>query len=144
MTIDTLLIANACYPLPISPAFTQSIKQVISKQVTEDITLPNVIVLNFKDPKYSVDSGGFHPVEVMLKKGNKAYIIQYITDFAYVGEGDMAELAKESDFDFADGIFQNLYGVYPIEQAHEYYQIWEQNFLNYLNEFEVYDISMQS
>jgi hypothetical protein len=53
----------------------------------------------------------------------------YITDFCYVGSGQMAELAKDLDFDFDAGVFQNLFGTYPIEQAIEMFQVWESNFV---------------
>jgi hypothetical protein len=41
----------------------------------------------------------------------------------------MAELAKDLDFDFDAGVFQNLFGTYPIEQAIEMFQVWESNFV---------------
>jgi hypothetical protein len=43
----------------------------------------------------------------------------------------MAELAKDLDFDFDAGVFQNLFGIYPIEQSIEMFQIWETNFVYY-------------
>ena len=43
----------------------------------------------------------------------------------------MAELAKDLDFDFDAGVFQNLFGTYPIEQAIEIFQVWESNFVYY-------------
>lgn len=45
----------------------------------------------------------------------------------------MTELAKNLDFDFdaGPGVFQNLFGIYPIEQAIEMFQIWETNFVYY-------------
>ena len=50
----------------------------------------------------------------------------------------MAELAKDLDFDA--GVFQNLFGTYPIEQAIEMFQIWETNFVYYAMISKVFDI----
>ena len=57
-----------------------------------------------------------------------------------MGMGGMAELAKELDFDFQAGVFQNFLGIYPIEQAFEMYQIWEGNFLHSCNDIDVFNI----
>ncbi|MFT5813661.1 MAG: hypothetical protein ACI9VT_001414 [Psychroserpens sp.] len=43
----------------------------------------------------------------------------------------MAELAKELDWDFDAGVFQNLHGIYTIEQAIEMFHIWKTNFVYY-------------
>jgi hypothetical protein len=52
----------------------------------------------------------------------------------------MAELAKDLDFDFDGGMFQNLHGLYPIEEATEIYLIWEKNFMFYATVSEVFQI----
>ena len=85
-------------------------------------------ILNFRDPGYSVEGGGFHPVEIML---NQTGLIQYITDFAYVGQGEMAELVKEIDFEFSSGICEHFGRCYPIEQCNELFDAWQQNFCAY-------------
>jgi hypothetical protein len=54
----------------------------------------------------------------------------------------MAELAKDLDFDFQAGIFQNLFGTYPIEQAIEMFQIWESNFVFYTTISKVFSINV--
>lgn len=85
-------------------------------------------ILNFRDPDYSAERGGFHPVEIML---NEKGVIQYITDFAYVGQGGMAELVKEIDFEFSSGICEHFGRCYPIEQCKELFDVWQQNFCAY-------------
>lgn len=52
----------------------------------------------------------------------------------------MAELAKNLDFDFDAGVFQNLFGTYPIEQAIEMFQTWETNFVYYAMVSKVFTI----
>lgn len=114
-----------------------------------DYETASVVTINFRDPNYSADLGGFHPVEVRLEKEANAehgdqWRICYITDFSFVGVGYMAELAKELDFDFDNGIFQHLIGVTPIEQAREIYQVWEQNFLAYSLGTKAYQVNVTS
>jgi hypothetical protein len=41
-------------------------------------------------------------------------------------------------------VFQNLFGVFPIEQATDMYQIWESNFLHYWQEMEVFNVVFNS
>ncbi|AEF04883.1 DUF2787 family protein [Alteromonas naphthalenivorans] len=57
--------------------------------------------------------------------------LRQIIYFSYVGIGPFAELAKDLDFDFQAGVFQNLHGLFPIEIALGIYQIWEGNFLHF-------------
>jgi len=66
----------------------------------------------------------------------------YITDFAYIGSGPYAELTKELDFGFQSGVFQNLFGVFPIEVAVDIYQIWEGNFLHYWQELNAFAVQI--
>ena len=84
------------------------------------------VILNFRDPQYSPESGGFHPVEVMVSGDG---VIQYITDFSYAGYP--AELGKAIDFDFSLGLFQ-FYGLEkPISHGHDLFCLWQENFCAY-------------
>ncbi|MFQ3191869.1 MAG: hypothetical protein ACI936_003020 [Paraglaciecola sp.] len=112
--------------VPMSPTFTLYIADLIAPY--EDET---VVTINFRDPNYSADDGGYHPVEIRLENEGDGWRFCYITDFVFVESGYMAELAKDLDFDFQAGIFQNLFSTYPIEQAMEMFQIWESNFVYY-------------
>ncbi|WP_223303657.1 DUF2787 family protein [Colwellia psychrerythraea] len=100
----------------------------------------NGVTINFRDPNYSADDGGYHPVEIRLENDGDGWRFCYITDFCYVGSSYMAELAKDLDFDFDAGVFQNLFGTYPIEQALEMFQIWETNFVFYAMVSKVFTI----
>ena len=114
--------------LPMSPMFALYIAGLITEYENSE-----AVVLNFRDPTYSAENGGYHPVEIRLENDGDGWRFCYITDFCYVGSGSMAELAKDLDFDFDfdAGVFQNLFGTYPIEQAIEMFQIWETNFVYY-------------
>jgi len=113
------------FALPIEKALIQILEKELSKV---DCNGSQSIILNFRDPTYSVTTGGYHPVEIML---NQNGMIQYITDFSYVGSGDMAELAKELDFDFSNGLLEQMGRRYPIENAWELFPVWQQNFCAY-------------
>ena len=69
-------------------------------------------ILTFRDPGFSPESGGFHPVEVAVGPGGR---IEYITDFGYFGKPPHCELAKELDFDFSLGLFQHFGVEFPVE-----------------------------
>jgi len=131
------MIQSDGYVLPINKQLTEIINHCISTANTDDF---NGMVLNFRDPDYSAESGGYHPVEVAIDQSGQ---IHYITDFAYFGASPMAELDKELDFDFASGIFQQRGRVYPIEQAGELFAVWQINFVDYYKA-KIFDISVCS
>ncbi|MCF2949259.1 DUF2787 domain-containing protein [Paraglaciecola aquimarina] len=113
--------------LPVSKLLVDALTNVIEKQSIDS----DAVTINFRDPTYSAEGGGFHPVEIRLEKRVDYWQLCYVTDFCYVGNGYNSELAKDLDFDFQAGVFQNMFGVYPIESATDMYQIWESNFLHY-------------
>ncbi|QFU21274.1 DUF2787 domain-containing protein [Shewanella eurypsychrophilus] len=140
----TIKIKHQDLFLPVSPMLALHLADLIS-----NYEAASAVTINFRDPNYSAERGGFHPVEVRLEKevneehGNQ-WRICYITDFSYVGVGYMAELAKELDFDFDNGIFRHLMGATPIEQAREIYQVWVQNFLAYSLGIKAYLVKVTS
>ena len=87
--------------LPVSQRFTKA----LTAELGDVSVSTSAITLNFRDPSYSAETGGFHPVEVRLERRGDAFDIIYITDFAYIGIGPFAELVKELDFDFQSGVF---------------------------------------
>jgi hypothetical protein len=102
----------------------------ILEKLTENTRLKDsdLVTLNFRDPDYSANSGGYHPVEICI---NGAGQILFITDFSYVGSGDMVELAKELDFDFSQRVFEQFGIMHEIEEGEELFQIWQENFCCY-------------
>ncbi len=99
------------------------------------------LIINFRDASYSAESGGYHPVEIMLlKRKESQYVIQYLTDFAYMGNV-YPELERNIDFDVANGqAFIAPLGWQDCnnKQVLEFYSLWESNFLAYL-EMGAYD-----
>jgi len=117
--------------LPVSKQLADALADLLTKHGGKD----DSVTINFRDPSYSAESGGFHPVEIRLEVREQAWHFCYITDFTYVGSGPYAELAKDLDFDFDAGVF-------PIEQATDMYQIWEGNFLHYWQTLNVFAITV--
>ena len=124
--------------LPVSTKFDHQLQNLLNQNEVRSKS----VTLNFRDPTYSAKRGGFHPVEIRLEQYDNMWHFCYITDFAYIGSGPYAELTKELDFDFQSGVFQNLFGVFPIEQATDMFQIWEGNFLYYYLELEAFTVSI--
>jgi len=107
---------------------TKGLIQIIEKLTENKMPDDGFITINFRDPTYSAETGGYHPVEISI---NTAGQVQYITDFSYVGQGGYAELVKELDFDFNLGLFQHMGREYSIEQGAELFQIFQSNFCSY-------------
>lgn len=110
-------IIQTDYPVAIS----HQLATIISHELEAsgiDTSSGQGFILNFRDPDYSAESGGYHPVEIAVDGQGR---IQYITDFAYVGDGHYAELDKELDFDFSYGKFQQMGKEYPIQQGASLY-----------------------
>ena len=115
-------------PLPVTSKLTNIIIDALKgKELNEKTS----VTLNFRDPDYSAENGGYHPVEIMLKRKGDDWHILYITDFCYVGIGPYAELVKDLDFDFSAGVFQTTYGYFRIEEGAEIYPVWESSFCSY-------------
>jgi DNA-binding beta-propeller fold protein YncE len=96
------------------------------------------VIFNFRDPNYSAETGGYHPVEIMVEADGS---LVYVTDFTYVGQGDFAELTTELNWDFRCGEYEQLwYGAnLPLHVGAEMFGIWQKNFLSYYGDdvFEV-------
>ena len=111
------------YALPVG----SDLIDILTKEIQASGNNGNeALYVTFKDPKYSPETGGFHPVEVMV---SGAGIIQYITDFAYIGYPP--ELVKELDFDFSVGIFQHMGQEFPIGNNPSLFCLWQCNFCAY-------------
>ena len=126
------------YPLAVS----KRLISILNKEIEQhsEIDTSSGCVLNFRDPDYSAESGGYHPLEICLDEHGR---IQYLTDFAYVGDGHYVELAKELDFDFGYGLFQQMGRDYPIRQGAGLFKILQANFCDYY-QHSVYTVTVQS
>ncbi|MCG9753054.1 DUF2787 domain-containing protein [Vibrio brasiliensis] len=128
---------NKC-PLSISPRLQTVLIDHINTKANDSVT---AITLNFRDTSYSAEAGGFHPVEIALQKDSEQrWSILYITDFAYMGNY-YPELERSVDFDIGNNMaFFTGVGWQAIDAygVNDFYQIWEGNFLSYL-EMDAFD-----
>jgi len=129
-------IQHTGYPVKISPQLVAIICQELAKS---EVDITDGFIINFRDPDYSAESGGYHPVEICVNAEGR---IQYITDFAYYGQGLYAELDKELDFDFSYGRFQQMGRDYPIKQGASLFKIWQSNFCSYYRS-QVFSVTVQ-
>ncbi|WP_351010229.1 DUF2787 family protein [Shewanella sp. S1-58-MNA-CIBAN-0166] len=123
--------------LPASDSLLLPLEKLISN------TPHDALTINFRDPNYSAEHGGFHPVEMRLERKAEQWTLCYITEFCFVGQGSgYSELVKELDFDFSFGVFQSINGEILIEAAKEFYPIWEQNFVCYWQDLDTFEVSI--
>lgn len=113
-------------PLTVHDEFRSLLEEELKKT---QFAAQSGAVLSFRDPDFTPEAGGFHPVEIAVAPDGT---IQYVTDFAYYGRPPHCELAKELDFDFSLGLFQHCGIEFPITEAKEMFTIWQENFLTYL------------
>lgn len=119
------------FALPVDQALLVLLNQEIAK--TElNIERLTQLTFNFRNPGYSAEQGGVHPVEIRLIRGPDGWLFDYVTDFSYQGLGQDAELCKELDFNFLDGEHFML-GSRPLRlaEALELFDIWQRNFIAY-------------
>ena len=114
------------------------IKIIEEEVASSDIDLSSGVVINFRDPDYSAESGGYHPVEIAVRGDGT---LLYITDFSFAGRPPFVELEKELDFDFGCERFQHFGHEYPIRQGLDMYKLWQQNFVSYY-EMGVYTVEV--
>ncbi|MBY8168128.1 DUF2787 domain-containing protein [Vibrio fluvialis] len=101
---------------------------LLSKHVANDGTT----VLNFRDPNYTAESGGYCPVEIGIEvKEGKAKLL-YLTDFTYV---KFDGFVKGVDFSFEHGVFSIGYGDLPMvgQDVKAFWELYTRNFVSYVN-----------
>jgi len=94
------------------------------------------IILNFRDPDYSISTGGFHPVEIRLIKTSvndgHEYQFVYITDFSFQG-APYPELAVDIDVCFiAEQVFTVYGGWLDKRNGDELKDLFLTNFVSYV------------
>ncbi len=118
---------GAC-PLPLAEAFVTILRAELDRAVAQGKSLDDGAVLNFRDPTYSAETGGFHPVEVAIDRSGR---LLYVTDFSFVGTPPMAELAKEIDFDFSMDMLQLFGQEFPLDKGAGLFQLFQKCFAEY-------------
>lgn len=119
----------------ISLPVCQSLLSMLSQEAERtdlDLGCCTQLTFNFRNPGYSPEQGGVHPVEIRLVRGLDDWLFDYVTDFSYQGLGQDAELCKELDFNFLDGEhFMQGWGPLRLAEARELFELWQRNFIAY-------------
>ena len=119
------------FALPVTPALLALLSQE-AERTDLDLGRCTQLTFNFRNPGYSAEQGGVHPVEIRLVRGLDDWLFDYVTDFSYQGLGPDAELYKELDFNFLDGEhYLQGWGPLPPTEAHELFHMWQNSFLAY-------------
>ncbi|EGG4117540.1 DUF2787 domain-containing protein [Salmonella enterica] len=136
----TNALKQARLRLPVTNHFQQKISTILDEQSLQKTT--RTIVINFRDPDYSAEMGGFHPVEMCFIRNDDGWYFDYVTDFSYMGQV-YPELEKEIDFCWSGNyVYHYLTGdISLVEEANELWLLWESNFMDYL-EMNVYQVTV--
>ncbi|MCY9834650.1 DUF2787 domain-containing protein [Aeromonas media] len=119
------------FALPVAHALLVLLNQEVANTALNLERLTQ-LTFNFRNPGYSAEQGGVHPVEIRLIRGLNGWLFDYVTDFSYQGSGHDAELCKELDFNFLDGEhFMQGWGPLRLAEARELFDIWQRNFIAY-------------
>ncbi len=119
------------FALPVCQALLTLLSQE-AERTDLDLGRCTQLTFNFRNPGYSAEQGGVHPVELRLIRGLDGWLFDYVTDFSYQGLGPDAELCKELDFNFLDGEHTMLgWGPLRLAEARELFDIWQSNFIAY-------------
>jgi hypothetical protein len=87
-----------------------------------------IVALNFRDPTYSAENGGYHTVEIHVdSKGD----VLSITDFAYFGMPPMVEMGIELDWSFEHDYFRQFDSMYDLECGRSLLGLYLANFTAY-------------
>lgn len=126
-------------PVAVPQAFTDILSTELDKAKLHDDKTD--VTLNFRDPTYSAETGGFRPVEVRsIRQGNEWHL-DYVTEFTYVGMGPYAELVTDLNFDFGCQAFTCMYGNIPKQELNEAFKDWSRNFTTYYLD-DIYEVSV--
>lgn len=127
----TIIFNQDGISLPVSQALLILLNQE-AERTNLDLVRCTQITFHFRNPGYSAEQGGVHPVEIRLVRGLDDWLFDYVTDFSYQGLGQDAELCKELDFNFLDGehVMQG-WGPLRLAEARELFALWQRNFIAY-------------
>ncbi|OBU29684.1 DUF2787 domain-containing protein [Photobacterium kishitanii] len=133
--------------LPVSNKLKSLLNQALCDYLTQATQLnqqsADRYTFSFKDTSYDAENGGFRPVEIAInQQPSGEWNIEYITEFAYFGNY-YPELERSMDFDISNNSWFTSYSSWlslktHLQDAKELYQLWEGNFLAYVD-MDAYD-----
>ena len=121
------------YPFILAPDFVRLLDDLLGDRPNESLCI------NFRDPDYSYESGGFHPVEIHV---NSKGILETVTDFAYFGAPPYEELGIELDWQFIEPqYFRQFDSIYEVVTGKSLFHLWAENFVAY-HDMGVYQVEV--
>ncbi|EMX6282214.1 DUF2787 domain-containing protein [Providencia rettgeri] len=131
--------------LPIAQVFSQLLLHELDNSVINsaiDLTTVRAVTMNFRDPLYSAETGGFHPVEIRLLRLHEQWQFDYVTDFSFMGNY-YPELEKELDICWSQGyVYHFMMGDIDEEEGGALFELWQRNFIQY-HKMKCYEVSIQ-
>ncbi len=70
--------------LPVCQSLLSMLRQE-TERTGLDLGLCTQLTFNFRNPGYSAEQGGVHPVEIRRVRGLDDWLFDYVTDFSYQG-----------------------------------------------------------
>jgi len=115
-----------------TPAMPSCFYQLIEQELAHINPVDsNAITFNFRDPNYSAENGGYHPVEVRLEKQQDHWCFVYITDFSFHGH-PYPELVKDIDICFnRKQVYSVFSGWIGKQEGIELIGLFAENFVAY-------------
>lgn len=135
---ENMTVHQSGLDLPVSQAFIN----ILYEHLPQPPLIAPAVTLNFRDPKYSAESGGFHPVEICLTHHADGWYFDYVTDFSYMGH-PWPELEKELDICWSQRyIWHCLMGDIDTEEGGALFELWQRNFIRYCR-MKIYRVTVQ-
>ena len=121
------------YPFILAPSLVHLLDDLLEGQ-PED-----ALCINFRDPSYSAEEGGFHPVEIHVAENG---VLETVTDFAYFGTPPFVELGIELDWSFVEPqYFRQFDSMYELVAGQSLFHLWAENFCAY-HDMDVYEVEV--
>jgi len=121
------------YPFILAPGLVTLLDDLIKDQPNE------ALCINFRDPDYSYERGGWHPVELHLSASG---MLETVTDFAYFGQPPFVELGIELDWQFIEPqYFRQFDDMHEIVVGQALFHLWAENFVAY-HQMGVYQVEV--
>lgn len=115
--------------LPISLTLLDTLNNILNKHTG---LVEGHHIINFSNKHYSAEHGGYHPVEIALKKDiNNKYTILGITDFSFNGY-PYPTLERDIEFNFTHStVFTRYSGLKSMTAPNtdNLYTLWESKFI---------------
>ena len=104
------VLKQAGLTLPVTKLFQQHIATLLAEQSQQ--TSVRAVVINFRDPDYSAESGGFHPVEMRYIHKDDEWYFDYVTDLPGNGNSNRGKLLTRYEQE------ESRYLCHPLHEQH--------------------------